>query len=260
MHVELVGCTSAGKSTLAAAMADAAREERIVLVLGSDLILGMLGFSGTRNRWLRAVAIHIVAAVGCLRRTWKCTKFMTFSRGVLRRMPISRGQRANQLRKVLKQLGCYEFMALGSKQPAVTLVDEGTVHAAHNLFVHVDGTLDHREVETFAELVPLPDVVIYVRDSEKVIVERTLARWHPRIPRSASNETVSAFVHKAIETFDLLSVHERIAERTVVVDGCNIIPPSGQPHDARTEAVLRILERAIRAGNTQPRQFVGPIA
>ena len=118
------------------------------------------------------------------------------------------------------------------------LVDEGTLHAAHNLFVHVGFEFDDDHVRQFAEQVPLPDVVIYVRQREEVLVERTLKRGHPRISEP-THQSVANFVHQAVLTFDQLSKHERIASRMLVVQDGMIV---SEPMQLPTPQMMKTLE------------------
>ena len=216
MQLELVGCTGAGKSTLAARVADVARAEGIELVLGDEYALKQLGLGHLRTKWLRAVLVHVLALWGCVSRGWRHRRFIKFASHVLRQTPIPRRQRWNQLRKVLKQLGRYEVIRSRRQAQTSVLVDEGTLHAAHNLFVHTACDLNPEHVRQFAELVPLPDIVIYLRQREEVLVERTLKRGHPRIS-DQTHQAVAKFVHEAVMAFDQLSKHERIAPRMLVV-------------------------------------------
>ncbi len=71
MQIELVGCTSAGKSTLAAQITEAARAEGIDLMLADEYALDQLGLGHLRKRWLRAVVVHIVAFWGCVSKGWR---------------------------------------------------------------------------------------------------------------------------------------------------------------------------------------------
>jgi thymidylate kinase len=126
-------------------------------------------------------------------------------------------------------------------------VDEGTLHAAHNLFIHVDFEFDNDQLQQFAERVPLPDVVIYVRQSEQVLVERTLKRGHPRIA-DPTRQSVAKFVHQAVLAFDQLAKHERIAPRTLEVqDGMIVSEPMELP-TPQLKRTLEFLRSAIETG------------
>ena len=79
MQIELVGCTSAGKSTLVAQVTEAARAEGIDLLLADEFALDQLGLGHLRKRWLRAVVVHIVAFWGCVSKGWRHVRFVKFA-------------------------------------------------------------------------------------------------------------------------------------------------------------------------------------
>lgn len=247
MQIELVGCTSAGKSTLAAQITEAARAEGIDLMLADEYALDLLGLGHLRKRWLRAVVVHIVAFWGCVSKGWRHVRFIKFSHRELRDTKISRRQQWNQLRKVLKQLGRYEVIRGSRQDQTPVLVDEGTLHAAHNLFIHVDFEFDNDQLRQFAEQVPLPDLVIYVRQSEEVLVERALKRGHPRIS-DPTRQSVAKFVHQAVLAFDQLAKHERISPRTLEVQDGMIVSEPLQPSTPEMKRALEFLRGAIETG------------
>ena len=196
MQLELVGCTGAGKSTLAANILKTAQADGFEIMLADDVALRQLGWCGTSPGRLRSVALHAAALIACVTDGWQYRDFIRSAHGVLRSAKIPLCQQCNQFRKVLKQLGRYELVRQRSQELRPILVDEGTVHAAHNLFVHVNREAADEELQSFAECVPLPDVVIYLKSGEEHLIERTLRRGHPRI-RELTHQSVSSFVHQA---------------------------------------------------------------
>ncbi len=244
MQLELVGCTGAGKSTLAARITEVARAEGIDFTLGDECALAKIGLRHLKSRLLRAVCVHFVAFWSCLANGRRHVQFVRFAHRVLTSAKIPRRQQWNQLRKVLKQLGRYEVIrSLGDPTPV--LVDEGTIHTAHNLFVHLAGTFNDELVGQFALQVPLPDLVIYVRSREDTLVGRTLDRGHPRIP-NPTPQSVARFVRRAVVAFDRISTHERIAPRTVVIEDGVIVSEPNANGNPRMKNVLEVLRRAVQ--------------
>jgi hypothetical protein len=164
---------------------------------------------------------------------------------VLRAARIPRPRQWNQLRKVLKQLGRYDLVRRRCQERGTVLVDEGTIHAAHNLFVHVDREVNRDQLQDFAECVPLPDIVVYVRSREDTLVERTLERGHPRIP-NPTPQVVASFVRQAVVTFDTLSRHKRIAPRTLVIEDGVVVSEPCENGNPQTKTVLDVIRRAVR--------------
>lgn len=247
MQIELVGCTSAGKSTLAEKLTDAAGAQGVGLLHADEFALNQIGVGHLRKRSLRAVVTHLVAFWGCTIRGWRHREFILFAYRQLRHAHVSTWQRWNQLRKVLKQLGRYESIRSARRCQKPVLVDEGTLHAAHNLFVHVGYEFDESHLREFAERVPLPDVVIYVRQHEDVLVKRTLKRGHPRISKP-TDDTIAQFVHQATLAFEQLSEHERIAPRMIVVQDGVIVSEPKHLATPQTRYAVELLHEAFETG------------
>lgn len=243
MQIEFIGCTSAGKSTLIKALAEIAREEKVDLVLENDFMLGQFGLGFLKATWWRAVMVHLVAINSCLFRLRRNRQFIRFATRILRHSGIPLRQQVNQFRLVLKQLGRYEIIRRRCPDDTIVIVDEGTVHTAHNLFVHVSNDLDASEVNEFASLVPLPDLVVYVSEREELLIDRVLERGHRRIAEP-TREVVGKFVRRAVEMFDQLSKCERLCLRTALIrEGfVDVFPDEDQ--DPRRRQLRRLVEIA----------------
>lgn len=243
MQVELAGCTSAGKSTLSRQLFAAAREAGLELHSGSEVVLGGKPRTQTAGRIWQATRMHAAAATGCLANVRRRAEWIRFCQQTLQDMPISWFRQANQMRKVLKQLGCYEVL-MRADAGTLVLVDEGVLQAAHNIFVHVGAALNPTAVGRFAELVPLPEAIVFVRHDLETLICRTQERGHPRIPRNASRAVVADFIGQAVAVFDLLQQHERIAPRAIVVDPAGIAPANELLQQPCWRMLGPVLERA----------------
>lgn len=217
MLIELIGCTSAGKSTLARDILRACRERDIELLMGDDFVLKQVRLDWVKGSLARTLLMDLLLSFVCLV-TWQNNlEFCAFAGQIILRLPIGRLEKLNMARNVLKKIGVYEIIRRRGSDQQVVLVDEGTLHAAHYLFVHVSVPPNASDVATFARLAPLPDVAIYVRQSEVVLIERTLKRGHKRIP-DCSYAKVEIFIKRAVETFDKLVEQPMIERRLLVVD------------------------------------------
>jgi thymidylate kinase len=92
------------------------------------------------------------------------------------------------------------------------------------LFAHVDPAPDLAQVATFAAIVPLPDMIMYVRRPRALLIERIRARGHHRIS-NIEPRTVVRFVEHAEQTFECLAGVPRLAARLVVADDLPIETP-----------------------------------
>ena len=93
------------------------------------------------------------------------------------------------LRNVVKRMGVHQ--ALTDRHANLSnfdfiLCDEGILHAAHNLFVHTTSSPNPQEILRFANLVPMPDLVIWVTAPPDQSIACILpARSCPRRPKGS---------------------------------------------------------------------------
>src|SRR5574341_834331 len=200
MQIELIGCTSAGKTTLAQKIVDVGKRQGIDITLGDDFVLQSLRLDWVQNEFIRRRFLEICAAFICLRHWRKYREFCRFVFRVVFQAPGSWFYKANLARIVLRKIGIHDIIRRLSSESQMVLVDnEGIVQAAHSLFVNSNGRLNGG-LSNFIESAPLPDVVAYLRQSESILLERTLKRGHPRI-RARSLHKVQHFVKQAAKTF-----------------------------------------------------------
>lgn len=202
MQIELLGCTSAGKSTLARHAIKASLQQRKRVVMGDDFVLQRFGFGFVRGRLARTLLLDSIALFATIRSWQEYRKFIKFALRVICRVPLSLPQKLNGVRNIVKKVGIYEIIRRDGHDQII-LVDEGTIGAAHGLFAHVTCEPNLTDIAVFASLVPLSDVAVHVREHEALIVERTMARGHKRIP-AASRKDASMFVNHALRMFDEL--------------------------------------------------------
>jgi hypothetical protein len=216
MHVELFGCTGAGKSTLAHAVLRTCRSRGVKVVLGDDFVLQQVRLDWVRLPAIRTLLVDLCALVACLLTCPANLWLYVLSLRMISRLPgdVSWFEKLNLVRNVFRKTGIYEIIRRRRSDECFVVVDEGTLHAAHNLFVHVSAPPPDEEVTTFARLVALPEVAIYVAEAASVLVERTARRGHKRIVGGSEAE-VERFVMRAVDTFDRL-LRDLVAERRVL--------------------------------------------
>lgn len=199
MLVEFVGCSGAGKTTIACQVLRELAQAGIAferLDVGGHIqydfkaIPWYMGFA-RRNR-----------ALTCLARDTLCQQ------------AASIWEELNLYRNFAKKMGIGAWLAQ-KKSGSKILWDEGTVHASHNLFVHAVAEPDMAGVKAFARLVPLPDLIVYIRAPQPVLVDRIRRGGHKRVKRQAD---VPAFVDHAERVFDTLLAEDRLQEKVLVVE------------------------------------------
>lgn len=217
MRVEFIGCTGAGKSTLVAQVQALCAAQGSAATTGYGLALRQLRLGWLRGRVARGLVINLLAiGVGML--GWRRNRtLLRLAFRTLARLPRSVGwfERLYISRDVVKNLGV-DAIARRRAGGRLVLLDEGPLHTAHYLFVHSSAAPDAAALAEFAALAPLPDLLVYVRQPEALLVERTLARGHRRIP-PGSRAAAEQFVGRAVQVFERLIQEPRIAERLLVL-------------------------------------------
>jgi hypothetical protein len=244
MQIELTGCTGAGKSTLASDIRRVFREQGTDLLMGNEFVLKQIGLGWIKSNWVRTLVVDLCSLSICLA-SWRSNfELYIFAIRVISRLPIARFQKLNLARNVLKKIGIYEIIRRRGSDQQIVLVDEGTLHAAHNLFVHISVAADTDDLATFAKLVPLPDVVVCVTQSESVLINRAMQRGHKRIP-DPSPAKVELFIKRALDIFDML-IQELVLQRglSVVENQRNIVVARTPQHNPSVAVALETIRAA----------------
>jgi thymidylate kinase len=116
------------------------------------------------------------------------------------------------LRSVLRKAGNY---ARWRVKQFMVLQDEGPVHAVHNVLVSPHVMPREPEVRRFAEIVPLPDLIVYIYVAPEIAIARTIARPDP--PMAITADKLRQFVTNAYTVVEILIQHPRIAPRVIRV-------------------------------------------
>jgi deoxyadenosine/deoxycytidine kinase len=222
MIVELIGCTGAGKTSLARSLqrrgtaADVGGLESEVRMM-YDLALDHAGMRRITNPSLANIvqdAAGLPFALAALRRR---REFLLFAAETIERRFPERVDRANRLRGVVRRLGMYELARVFADRDVV-LSDEGTLLLAY-LYALTDEAYAESDLETFAACAPLPDLVVYVRASTDVLVERA-GRRSDRRRQLGDKETVELerLITRTVEVFDRLVMTRALRGRVVEID------------------------------------------
>lgn len=216
--IELIGCTGAGKSTLAAQLLAAYRQRGEEAWLGYDFVLRQVRLEWVRRRAIRGLLVNALALLACLATSPRNLALLRFVLGSVARLPVGLGEKLYIGRDALKNIGIDQIIRRRASGRQIILLDEGGLHIAHYLFVNMAGEPDPAQVAAFAKLAPLPDLAVYLRQAEPLLVERTLRRGHKRIP-GGSPASVSRFIGRAVAVFDTLAAQPRLADRMLTVGG-----------------------------------------
>ncbi len=254
MQIELMGCTGAGKSTLIRGMLEACRTRGLDASLGDDFVLQQGGLTGLKSHLGRTLLVDLFSLFGCLL-AWRHNRrlYLHLMR-ILWHLPttVGRFEKLNIARNTFKRIGIHEIVRRGASSTQFILLDEGVLHTAHHIFVHVSVEPNLRELSAFARLVPLPDVAVYVQQDEAVLIERTLLRGHNRIPHGLYNN-VERFIKHAVATFEQLRQEPALENKLLVVDSHGeIIVPSDYHDHPPLPIALELVRAGINMINTKP--------
>jgi thymidylate kinase len=147
-------------------------------------------------------------------------------------------QTIHNLRSLVRKIGMYEITKLLGKNQVV-LVDEGPILAAH-MFVPIGNTYTPEEITLFTDLLPLPNLVIYIRASVDTIIERTVRRADPPREVDLKNRArMEAYIKRTVALFDQLTQAENIRPWLLVVESLDITGPGfNQVIDSVYRAIL----------------------
>lgn len=238
--IELIGCTSAGKSTLASHILQFCRDEGIDVSLGEDFLLDQFHLGRVGSSTARAVLINLISLPVALVNWGKYRHFYSFAFRTIIHLQISRREKLYLGRNILKSIGIYEIAHTRADDRQIILLDEGPLHSANALFVHVAVAPPEVELSEFVRVVPFPDAAVYLREREDVLIRRTLVRGHKRI-RNGKRSEVEQFVHSAIAMFERLAQEPTVQSKLFIVNGRQVTPPRCDSGDPLQKFFLNII-------------------
>lgn len=219
MLIELIGCTGAGKSTLLTGILKACQEKKIEVVTGEEFVLRHARLTWIKSYIVKTLIIDVLSILACLQYYNKNVQFYRLIIKNLKCLPKTVGlyEKLNIIRNTLKKIGIFEIIHSKNKNEQLVLLDEGTLHTAHYLFVHSTIEPIREELHTFLQLVPVPDVVVSVQQDESILIKRTQIQGHKRIHDNTS-DIIKRFIKHAIYTFNQIEEYPLIRKRLLLVD------------------------------------------
>jgi deoxyadenosine/deoxycytidine kinase len=217
MIIEFIGSTGAGKTTLISQVQRSLAHTAVVTT-SADLVTAKLGLPSVTHTTAKNLIQELYGLVYLIRSLPQHKASIAFSLRMLARKADSVILTINNVRSLVRKLGVYEMIRRQQKN-RIILVDEGTVLLAHVLFVYNRAYYTPEEITEFASLVPLPDVVVYVKAPVDSLINRSLQRSDPpREMKSKDPEMIEKYVNDAVAMFDQLVTTEEIRERVLIVD------------------------------------------
>ena len=223
MVVEFIGSTGAGKTTVIDGVYHRLTETNKVTT-SIELATGLLGLRGIKNPTLQNLVMEFISFPIFIFTLHKYNKFLLHTIKIFWRTTGFSIQTIHNLRSLVRKIGMYEITKyMGRYQ--VILVDEGPILAAH-MFVPDGNTFTPEEIKRFTDLLPLPDLIVYIRASVETIVERTLRRSDP--PREVEVHDpaqMEAYIKRTVDLFEQLTKAENLQPRLLIVESHDIASP-----------------------------------
>jgi thymidylate kinase len=217
MIIEFVGSTGAGKTTLISQVQRSLAHTTSVTT-SADLVTAKLGLPTITHTTAKNIIQELYGFLYLIRSLQQNKASIAFSLRMLVRKADSVILTINNVRSLVRKLGVNEMIRRQQKD-RIILVDEGTVLLAHVLFVYNRAYYTPEEIRKFVSLIPLPDVVVYVKAPLDTLIKRSLQRSDPpREMKSKDPEMVEKYVNDAVAMFDQLIATEEIRNRVLIVD------------------------------------------
>jgi thymidylate kinase len=216
MWIEFVGCSGAGKTTLAARTLAVLRESGMYAASSQDLVARSTRTAWIRNNSVRNLLQNVVFAPSAIRAAVHHHSFLRFATGIITREADFPLDWLSRTRSTLRILASQRVLTAYRSSDLVVLIDEGMLNAAQNLFVHARRAPRLREVRAFASRVSMPDIIVHVRVPLGVALLRTMRRHDPPL-RTRSRRDLESFITHGQQVFEVLTQADSWRDRVISV-------------------------------------------
>jgi thymidylate kinase len=220
MIVEFIGCTGAGKTTLIGQVQSRLAETTPVIT-AHEVIASRVGLNALGNPTAQNLVEELVGFPFFLRALGRHRAYLTLTLRMFMRDARLSFTTLNNLRSLERKLGGYEI-TLRHQNGGIVLVDEGPIQAAHMFAANAD-SLSDGDIHRFAELLPMPDLVVYVKSPVDALMDRTSKRSDPpREVRSQHATATERHLKGAVDVFDRLVHASNLCGRVLIVENTDL--------------------------------------
>jgi thymidylate kinase len=217
MLVEFTGSTGSGKSILSSKVIEKLSTSDRQVISANELMLARLGAIRFKNTGIQRFLINALAILEFSRSAKRYADISFFAARVLKQHAHSPVLRFYLCRNIIRRLGIYTAIRGRDIDNQIVIFDEGTLHIAHNLFVHPGSAPSLDSITAFANLAPLPDVVVLIRTPIDFCAECIWKQGHRRL-KGKSKAEVEQFIKQAHQVFEHLVTTEQVKRRLLIVD------------------------------------------
>jgi len=236
MIVEFIGSTGAGKTSLISKIHHKLAQTTVATT-PFDLISTPLGLSHVTHPTAQNLIQELVAFPFFISSLNRYRKFLAHTIRTFSHNTKFSIHTINNLRSLERKIGLYEITQRYNRD-RIILVDEGPILAAH-MFVFSGSTITSSELTTFAALLPLPDLIVYIKAPIEVLVRRALNRPDPPREMGSKDPAMTEnYVRSATVVFDQLMEADRIRNRLLIIDNPDLTP---EEHDRVVDKVVEAI-------------------
>lgn len=218
MIVEFTGATGSGKSTLSCSVIELLSKRNIIAAsvhekdFPANVLRPVIADISSHNikTDLFIFPWFLLGSLCNLKFAWFCLMRITRYGG-------SFSESSSILRSFIRKLGIFYYLKSRRFANTCCVVDEGIVHSAHNILVNTLKQVPDCDIKKFSELVPLPDIIVYVRADINTLSSRILDR-NDRSPRVKSDKQALTFANNAHAAFKVLFNSQRLSAVTLSYD------------------------------------------
>ena len=220
MIIEFIGCSGAGKTTLARMLQrHSSTADRVLLA--TDLVMDRPGRRWISHPTAKNLVTDVTVLPFFLRAFGQNREFTRYAADRLRGHAPSAFAKFNYMRNIVRRVGMHELARRKGANTRV-LADEGTVLTAYYLFVYSDAPFGQADLEHFAQLVPLPDRIVYVKAPVELLINRAMRRPDRRRELVMDDRhEIEYWMERAQEVFDGLAAVQPIRDRILTVDNAD---------------------------------------
>lgn len=219
MLIELIGPSATGKTTIIKKVVQGLAAQGINADYSANFISHYTRTRTIKDDVVRNLALNFILFPSALRAFCMQKEYAAFVVHCFSKNNNTLGQFISRCLSIIRQIGGQELIHRKALPDQIVLIDEGVISSLNNLFVCTDNPPNEAQIRKFANLVPLPDLIIYLDVSVPVLLDRTMKRPDlPRVIKGKSADIRNIFLRNARETFELLIGEKRIYQRILQVE------------------------------------------